>query len=135
VKAAVAKARTELANTHIDEAKLQRDLANVPDKARIAQIQGQLAATRAKLAESARGMDAKIAAARAAGRQPDDLELAISEKLRSLQNVDLSEAMRSLSNIDSKKIAQQVAGAQQSIERAKMELDQIQARIDADPRH
>jgi len=135
VKAAVAKARTELANTHIDEAKLQRDLANVPDKARIAQIQGQLAATRAKLAESARSMDAKIAAARAAGRQPDDLELAISEKLRSLQNVDLSEAMRSLSNIDSKKIAQQVAGAQQSIERAKMELDQIQARIDADPRH
>jgi len=135
VKAAVAKARTELANTHIDGARLQRDLANLPDQAKIAQMQSQLAATHAKLAESASRMDAKIAAARAAGRQPDDLELAISEKLRSLQNVDLSEAMRSLSSIDSKKIAQQVAGAQQSIERAKMELDQIQARIDADPRH
>jgi bla regulator protein blaR1 len=135
VKAAVAKARASLANTHFDQAKVMRDLANVPDRARIAQMQSQLASTRAKLAENISRIDAEAAAARAAGREPDRLQAAIREKLEAARAVDFAAASRALAAIDPKKIAEEVAGAQQSIERAKVELDRMQARIDADQRH
>ena len=135
VKAAVAKARTALANTHLDQAKLTRDLAKVPDQARIAEIQRNLAATRVRLAEHISRIDAEAAAARASGRQQDQLQAAIREKLQAAQSVDLESASRALANIDSKKLAEQVAEAPQAIARAKVELDRIQARIDADQRH
>jgi hypothetical protein len=41
---------------------------------------------------------------------------------------------RALANIDRDKIAAGVAGAQQSMEKAKAELARLQARIDADQR-
>lgn len=135
VRAAVAKARTQLANTHIDQARLERDLANVPDKVRIAEMQRHLAETRARIAENIGRIDAEAAEARASGREPDRLEAAVRERLAEAENTDFETAARSLANIDRKKIADQVAGAQQSVERAKAELERIQARIDADPRH
>jgi beta-lactamase regulating signal transducer with metallopeptidase domain len=132
---AVAKARTALANSHFDEAKMMRDLAKVPDKARVAEIQRQLAGTRADLAESVGRMQEEAARARAAGRAPDALEAAIAERLQSVQDVDFEAASRALAGIDSKKIAADIAGAQDSMERAKAELERIQARLDADQRH
>jgi beta-lactamase regulating signal transducer with metallopeptidase domain len=135
VKAAVARARTALANTHLDQAKLARDLANVPDPARIAEIQRHLADTRARLAENISRIDAEAAEARASGREPDRLDAAIRERLQAAQSVDLDSAERALASIDRKKLAEQVAEAPRSIARAKAELDRIQARIDADPRH
>lgn len=135
VKRAVARARTALANTHIDETRLQRDLANVPDQERIDQLQRHLATTQARLADSIRRIDAEAAQARASGREPDRLEAAIREKLQSVQSVDFEAASRALASIDRKKIAAQVADVPQAIARAKAELDRVQARIDADPRH
>jgi hypothetical protein len=132
VAAAVSKARSSLANVHLDQEKLARDLANIPDKARIAEIQGDVAGTQANLAESMRRIDEDAAKARAAGQAPDALDAAIREKLASVQNIDLSEASRALANIDRDKIAAEVSGAGQAMEKAKAELDRMQARIDAD---
>jgi hypothetical protein len=135
VKAAVAKARTALANTHLDQAKLMRDLANVPDQARIDEMQRQLAGSRASIVESIRRIDAKAAEDRASGREPDRLEAAIRERLQAAEDVDFEAASRALASIDRQKIAAQVAGARESVEKAKAELARIQARIDADQRH
>lgn len=135
VRAAVAKARASLANTHIDQAKLMRDIANIPDQARIQQIQQNLAATRSRLSESVSRIDAEAAAARAAGREPDRLEAAVRERLAAARDMDVEAAARALASIDRQKISAQVAGAQQSVEKAKAELARIQARIDADPRN
>jgi hypothetical protein len=135
VAAAVAKARASLANAHLDEAKMMSDLASIPDKARMDQIQRDVAGTQAKLAESVRRIDEEAAKARAEGRAPDALDAAIREKLQSVQNVDLSEATRALANIDREKIAADVAGAGQAMEKAKAELARMQARIDSDQRH
>jgi len=135
VEEAVAKARTALANTHFDQAKMMRDLANIPDKARIDQMQRDLAAARGKMAESVRKMDEDISRARASGRPADQLEAAISERLASLRDVDFEGATRALAGIDREKISAEVAGAQQSMERAKAELARIQAKIDADRGH
>ena len=130
VREAVAKARTALANTHIDQAKMMRDIANLPDKARLEDMQRDLASTRSRIAESLRKIDADRA-----GGQSDQLEAAIRERLDSLRGVDFEAASRALASIDRKKIEAEVAGAQQSMERAKMQLDRIQARIDADQGH
>ena len=135
VAAAVAKARTALARTHIDQAKIERDLAKVPDAPRLAEMQHQLARSRASIAESIRRIDAEAAEARAAGREPDRLEAAIRERLQSAEAVDFEAASRALANIDRQKIAAEVAGAQGSVEKAKAELARIQARIDADNSH
>ncbi|HYX47286.1 MAG TPA: M56 family metallopeptidase [Sphingomicrobium sp.] len=134
VESAVAKARASLANAHIDEAKVVSDLANLPDKARMEQIQRDLAGTQAKVAESMRRIDEEMAKARASGRSPDALDSAIREKLQLAQTVDVAEAARALANIDRNKIAADVAGAGQAMEKAKAELERIQARIDADRR-
>ena len=135
VKAAVSRARTALLNTHIDQARLQRDLANVPDQARIDQLQRQLAGTRARVADSIRRIDAEAAEARASGHVPDRLEAAIREKLQSVQSVDFEAASRALAGVDRQKIAAQVADVPQAIARAKAELERVQARIDSDARH
>jgi hypothetical protein len=135
VREAVAKARSALANTHIDEDKLRSEIAKVPDKARIEQIERQLAESREALARSRERMSRAIAEARASGREPDNLELAIQERLAAVENINFDATSRALTAIDSQKIAADVGHAQQSIERAKAELARIQARIDADRRN
>ena len=129
VAAAVSKARSSLANVHLDQEKLARDLANIPDEARMVQIQRDVAGTQAQIAKSMRKMDEDAAKDRAAGRAPDALDAAIREKLASVQNIDLTEASRALANIDRDKIAAEVSGAGQAMEKAKAELERIQARI------
>jgi beta-lactamase regulating signal transducer with metallopeptidase domain len=135
VAAAVAKARSSLANAHLDQAKMMRDLSNIPDKARMEQLQRDLEGTQSKLAKSIGRIDEEAAKARSAGRTPDALDAAIREKLQSVQTIDLSEATRALANIDRDEIAAEVAGAGQAMEKAKAELERMQARIDADQRH
>lgn len=135
VKAAVAKARKALASTHIDEDKLRREIAKVPDKARVEQIQRELAGTREALARSRERMSGEIADARASGREPDNLELAVRDRLAAVENINFDAASRALADVDRQKIAADAENAQQSIERAKAELARIQARIDADRRN
>ena len=119
VSAAVAKAKKALANSHFDQAKVMRDLANLPDPARMAEMQRKLAEMQGKVAESIRKMDANAAKARAEGREPDHLEAAIHEKLQALQAVDMSQVSRALAGVDRAKVAAEVAGAQESMEKRK----------------
>lgn len=129
VRSAVAKARAALAKTHLDEAKIMRDVASIPDGT---ELQRQLARSQAEISESVRRMDEKAAQVRAAGREPDQLEAAIRATLQSVQAIDLQNAANALANVDRQKIASSVAGAQQSMEKAKAELARLQARMDAD---
>ena len=131
VRGAVVKARAALEKTHIDEAKIMRDVAAIPDGA---QLQRQLDRSRAEISESVRRMDERAAQARAAGRDPDQLEAAIRATLQSVQAIDMQNAANALANVDRQKIAASVAGAQQSVEKAKAELARLQARMDADQR-
>ena len=135
VRGAVATARSALAETHFDMARVADTLGHIPDPEQIADIQHKLAHTQASLAESVRTLDEDAARARAAGRQPDELQSAIRNLLSSVQTVDLQNASRAVANIDREKIAAEVSKAPESIDRAKAELERMQARIDSDPQH
>lgn len=135
VRGAVATARSALEQTHFDAAKMRESLAAIPGPEQIGEIQRKLARSQASLAESVRKLDEDAARARAAGRQPDELQNAVRNLLNSVQAVDLQNASRALADIDRDKIAADVSNAPESIEKAKAELARVQARIDADQPH
>ena len=135
VRRAVAKANAALAKTHIDQARIMQEVAAIPDRAHLADLQRELARTQVSVAQSVRRMDEQAARERAAGRQPDQLEAAIRATLQSVQAIDLSVASRALAHVDRDKITADVANAQASMEAAKAELARIQARMDSEERH
>jgi bla regulator protein blaR1 len=117
VRSAVAKANQALAGVHIDQARIAQDLAHIPDQAQMAELQQQLAQTRVRVAQSA---DAA---------RPSVVTI---DWPRIAQSVE--DARRAVAAIDWPRVRQSAAGAQQSIDNAKAELDRIQVRIDADQR-
>jgi hypothetical protein len=134
VRAAVAKATEALAKTHIDQARIMREVAAIPNRARLAEMQHELARTHASISQSVRRMDERAARERAAGLDPDQLDAAVRATLQSVQAVDLQAAERALATVDQEKIAESVANAEQSMQRARDELARIQVRLDSDQR-
>lgn len=132
VREAVAKARASLQNVHIDRDKIMRDVASIPDKIDMAKIQSDVARGQASAAEALRNIQTNRAAMERAGVQPDAIEATVAKALQSVRAVDLQSVQRSLATIDRGKIARDVAGAEQSVQKARAELDRLQARIDAD---
>jgi len=132
VRAGVEKARTALANVHIDRAKIMRDIANVPSKAQLDKIQRDLARSQANVAETMTRLRAQREELRGAGQDPDQIEATIAEAMKSVQAVDMDAVRRSIAAVDPQKIAQSLDGAEQSMRRARTELDRLQARMDAD---
>lgn len=131
VRGAVAKARTALNNVHFDQAKVMASLANIPDKKRMEEIQREVARAQANAATAANDLSVNSAELSRWGVDSAKLAANIRTALKSVQGIDLS----ALDTIDRDKIAKEVAAAPQSIEKAKAELDRIQARMDAEDRH
>jgi hypothetical protein len=130
VRAAVAKARESLANTHIDQAKILESVRNIPDRKRMEEIQREVQRAQANAAQAAQNINVNSADLRRWGINPEQLQANIRTALQSVQTIDMS----SLATIDRDKIAADVSGAQQSMEKAKAELARIQARLDAEDR-
>lgn len=130
VRAAVASARTALANTHIDEAQIREALRNVPNRKRMEEIRREVEQAQANAAAAANNINVNSTELRQWGVNPEQLQANIRAALQSVQGIDLS----ALASIDPDKISADVAGAQQSVEKAKAGLERIQARMDAEDR-
>ena len=130
VRAAVASARTALANTHINEAQIREALRNVPDRKRMEDIRREVEQAQANAAEAANNISVNSEELRRWGVNPEQMAANIRAALQSVQGIDLS----GLAAIDRDKISADVAGAQQSVEKAKADLARIQARMDAEDR-
>ena len=135
VRRAVDKARAALANTRLDQAKIMRDLARIQDRVHIDQIQRELALSRESVESAMRGVDGSAPFLRSSGRDPEEIKAEIREAMRSVQAIDPETVQRALGALDQQKIAAALAGAQESMQRAKMQLDRIQQRIDSEQRH
>jgi len=132
VRAAVAKARTELANVHIDRDRIMRSVASVPNKVQIEKIQRDVAQARVNVAESMRNLEAQREQLRQVGFDPSVIEAQVQQAMKSVQSVDVQAIQRSLSAVDPAKIARSLDGAQRGVEKARADLDRLQARMDAD---
>ena len=134
VRAAVAKARTEIANVHIDRDRIMQSVASIPDKAQLEKIRQDVARAQQNAAESMRKIDQQRDQLRKAGLDPSAIEAQVQQAMKSAQSVDVDAIQRSLAAADPAKISQELDGAQRSVEAARAELDRLQARMDADPR-
>lgn len=133
VRASVAKARTELANVHIDRDRIMRSVASVPDKAQLEKIGQDVARAQANVADTMRKLSEQRDQLRKVGFDPSVIEAQVQEAMKSVQAVDMQAVARSVSGVDSAKIAQSLDSAERSIQAARAELDRLQAHIDADP--
>ena len=133
VRAAVAKARTELANVHIDRDRIMRSVASVPNQAQMEKIERDVAQAQANVAESMRKLAGQREELRRAGVDPAAIEASVAEAMKAAQSVDMDAVKRSIASVDPAKIAQELDGAQRSVEAARADLDRLQARIDSDP--
>jgi bla regulator protein blaR1 len=134
VRAAVAKARTALSHTHINQAQIMASLAAIPDRKRMAEIQRDVERAQANAATAAHNINVNSTELRRPGVNPEQIEANVLAALQSAQGIDAAAINRQLATIDRDKIAADVAGAQQSVEKAKAELARIQARLDAEDR-
>jgi len=132
VRDAVAKARTEIANVHIDRDRIMRSVASVPNKIQIEKIQRDVAQARVNVAQSMRKLQAQREQLRQVGFDPSVIEAQVQQAMKSVQSVDVQAIQRSMSAADPAKIARSLDGAQRGVEAARAELDRLQARIDAE---
>lgn len=135
VRAAVAKARGALANTHIDHARIMRDVAAATKNVDLAKVQRDLAESQANVAETIRGLDAAGPYIRAAGQDPEQLKASVREAMDAAKRIDFAQIQRAVSSIDEGKIARSLAGAEESMRKATAELDRMDARMKADEQH
>ena len=129
----LAKARAELANTHIDRAKIEREVreammelhANKQDMAR------EIAEARVDIAEAMREIDANAAELRRAGQDPETIKTQIRASLKAVEAIDVEAITRqALASVDPAKIAASVAAAEASIAQAQAEMERLETRLD-----
>lgn len=132
VRAAVAKARAAVANVHIDRDRIMQSVASIPSGVQLERIGQDVARAQANVAEAMRNLEAHRDQLRASGFDPSRVERQVQQAMRSARAVDMRAIQRSVEAIDPATIQHSVDGAQQGVERAKAELDRLQARMDAD---
>lgn len=135
VRSVVAEARAALENTHIDREKIMRDVAAATDKIDLDELQRNLAQSKAGVADAIRGIDESAAYIRASGQDPEQLKTTVREALESVRGIDVEAIKRSVAAIDQQKLAQSLAGAEQSMQKAKADLDRLDAKMRADNQH
>ncbi|HEY7005085.1 MAG TPA: M56 family metallopeptidase [Sphingomicrobium sp.] len=135
VRAAVAKAREALANAHIDQAQIMRDVAAATQKIDMAKLQRDLAQSQAGVAEAMRGLDSSAPYLRASGLDPEQLKASVRTAMDAARNVDFEAINRAVSAVDQRKIAESLAGAEESMRKAQAELDSMDARMRADEQY
>jgi len=134
VRSAVANAREALARTHIDREKIMRDVAAATNNINIDELQASLASSQAGAAEALRGIDASAAYIRASGQDPEQIKESVRRALESARAIDVEAIKRAVSAVDQRQIAQSLDGAEQSMRKAKADLDRVEARMRADQR-
>lgn len=134
VRASVAKARAEIANVRIDRDRIMRSVASIPDKAQFEKIRQDVARAQQNAAEAMRRVSLQRDELRKAGVDPSAIEAEVQEAMKAAQSVDVDAIQRSLAAADPAKISRELDGAQRSVDAARVELERLQARMDADPR-
>jgi hypothetical protein len=134
VRSAVANARAALERTHIDREKIMRDVAAATNNINIEELKANIARSQAGAAEAMSGIDASAAYIRASGQDPEQVKESVRRALESARAIDVESIKRAVSAIDQRQVAQSLDGAEESMRKARAELDRIDARMRADQR-
>lgn len=134
VESSVAEARAAMAKVHIDRAKIMNDVAAVR-RIDVEKLQREVARAQAGAADAMRSVEANSALLRASGEDPERIKASVREAMESARRVDMNEVRRAISEVDEAKMAKTLAEAEQSMAKARADLDRIDARIRANGKH
>lgn len=135
VSAAIANARAALEKTHIDRARIMRDVTAATHNIDVAQLQRSIAQSEAGVAEAVRAVDANAALLRASGQDPEKLKASVRQAVESARRIDIEAIRTAMASVDPQKMALTLSGAEESIARARAELDRMDARLRAEQQH
>jgi bla regulator protein BlaR1 len=129
VRAAVAQARADIADVRIDREQIMRGVSDAVSHIRIEEIQRDVANAQTSAADAIRDIDRNSGQLRRSGVNPEQLAANVRGSLQSVQNIDVEGIRRDLAAINPQQIAQTLSTAEQSVRKARADLDRIDARL------
>ena len=129
----LAKARAELKNTHIDRAKIEREVREAMSEVQVnkQELARNLAEARIDVAEAMREIDANAEHIRRAGHDPEAMKAQVRASLKAVEAIDIEAITRqALAAVDPNVIAASLAAAEASIAQAEAEMERLESRLD-----
>lgn len=129
----LAKARAELKNTHIDRAKIEREVREAMSEVQVnkQELARNLAEARIDVAEAMREIDANAEHIRRAGHDPEAMKAQVRASLKAVEAIDIEAITRqALAAVDPNVVAASLAAAEASIAQAEAEMERLESRLD-----
>jgi beta-lactamase regulating signal transducer with metallopeptidase domain len=133
IRRELAKARAELKNTHIDRAKIEREVREAMSEVQVnkQELARDLAEARIDVAEAMREIDANAEHIRRAGHDPEAMKAQVRASLKAVEAIDIEAITRqALAAVDPNVIAASLAAAEASIAQAEAEMERLESRLD-----
>lgn len=133
VRRSIAQAKAELARVSIDRAKIQREVREAMAEARLdqAELRRELANAQAEIDQAMREVDSEAAELRRSGQDPEQVKATIRQSLAAVKAIDFEAINRqAMASIDPEAIAASIAAAEQSVAKAKAEMEALERRLE-----
>jgi len=132
VREAVAKAREGLAKAHFDRDRAMRDVSTAMARIDPEKLQREAANAKANAERALRELDENSANLRRLGHDPEKLKAEIQRSMASMRAIDAEQMKRAMEAARPERMAATFAEAEAAMQKAKAELDQIDARLRAE---
>lgn len=133
IRRSIAKAKDELARARIDRGEIQREIREAMAEARIdqAELRRELAQAQAEIDRAMREVDSEAAAIRRSGQDPEQIKATIRQSLEAVRAIDVEAISRqAMASVNPEAIAASVAAAEQSLAKAKVEMEALERRLE-----
>ncbi len=133
VRRSIAQAKAELARVRIDRTEIQREVREAMAEARLdqAELRRELANAQAEIDQAMREVDSEAAELRRAGQDPEQIKATIRQSLAPVKAIDFEAINRqAMASIDPEAIAASIAAAEQSVAKAKAEMEALERRLE-----
>ena len=135
VRQEIARAKAELARTHIDREEINREIREAMAESAIdkEELRRDLAEARDEIERAMREVDAQVVEIRRSGQNPEHIKAKIRASLKAVEAIDVEAIHRqALASIDHKAIEASVAAAEASVAQAQAEIERMENQFEDD---
>ena len=134
IRGEIARARAELANNRVDRAEIEREVREAMRGVQFdrEELRRDLAEARVEIDQAMREIDANAAQIRRSGQDPEAIKAQVRASLKAVEAIDVEAITRqALASVNPAAIAASVASAEAAVAAAQVQLDHIEARLEA----
>jgi ribosomal protein L12E/L44/L45/RPP1/RPP2 len=133
IRGEIAKAKAELARTHIDRAGIEREVREALRDAQVSRRDAarDIAQARVEMDLALRQIDTNAAVLRKHGVDPEAIKAQIRASLKAVEAIDVEAITRqAMASVNPEAIAASAAAAESSVAKAQAEIDRIEAQLE-----